>query len=81
MKDNKFKALICGICLIGLNLEIVYAMINSFFALFYPVGTNMLDVTLLKYVHKGITVLSFIGVIITIFCVLSILKDIILKKS
>lgn len=82
MNDNKnyILGLICGISLIFLNSSIVNNTINLTFTLFDPTNVNSISLFLIKIFSFIVTGLSFIGILITIYYAVLILR-ILIKKN
>ncbi|VDG72156.1 Uncharacterised protein [Clostridium carnis] len=72
--------LISGIVLMFLNNDIVNDSVGSILTLFNPINTNKVTLFLVCWGARIITIISFIGVIITITSSFLILKKIIIKK-
>lgn len=72
--------LISGIVLMFLNNDIVNDSVGSILTLFNPINTNKVTLFLVCWGARIITIISFIGAIITITSSFLILKKIIIKK-
>lgn len=72
--------LISGIVLMFLNNDIVNDSVGSIITLFNPINKNKVTLFLVCWGARIITIISFIGVIITITSSFLILKKIIIKK-
>lgn len=82
MSDNKnyVLGLICGISLIFLNSSIVNNTINLIFTLFDPTNVNSISLFLIKICSFTVTGLSFIGILVTIYYIVLILRNLIKKN-
>lgn len=78
-EKNYMQGLICGIALIFLNSSIVNDTINLIFTLFDPTRINSVSLLLIKIFSVVVTVLSFVGILVTIFYAGLILKSLIKK--
>lgn len=73
--------LICGVVLILLNSSIVNNTISMVLTLFNTTINNTISIKLLEIFSKIITMLSFIGIFITIYFVILLLKNILIYKN
>lgn len=73
--------LICGVVLILLNSSIVNNTISMVLTLFNTTLNNTISIKLLEIFSKIITMLSFIGIFITIYFVILLLKNILIYKN
>lgn len=72
--------LVSGLALMLLNNNILRTSLNSMINLFNPLNLSKVEMFLLKWIYKTITMLSFIGMLVTIICAILILKKVIMKK-
>ncbi|AOR22248.1 hypothetical protein [Clostridium taeniosporum] len=69
--------LVCGIVLTLLNSNLVHEILGSIFTLFDPTNLNTISIFLLSWSSRIITILSFLGVFITITYSILILKKVV----
>ncbi|MBW6411646.1 hypothetical protein [Clostridium weizhouense] len=69
--------LICGIVLTLLNNNLVHESLGSIFTLFDPNNLNTISIFLLSWSSRIITIISFLGVFITIIYSILILEKVI----
>lgn len=78
--EELIMGLISGVALMFLNNDIVFNTVQCTIGLFMSINTNKIALFLVEWGSRIITIISFIGVIITITSSFLILKKIITKK-
>lgn len=79
--SDLIMGLISGIVLMFLNNNIVSTTLISIFTLFNPINSNKISIFLFTWSLRIITLLSFIGILITLTYTFLILKKLLIKNK